>query len=582
MTTQRRITLEQALFSLAFLLALVLRFLNLGMQPLTDLEAKWAIQAAEIARGSNPLLGDHPAYLLLTAVNFFLFGTSNFMARFWPALAGAGLVLVPAAFQKQLGRKAAILLAFLLVFDPGMLAVSRMAGSQMMAVGFMGLCLAAWQSRRHKLAGALGGVALLCGPAAWFGVLGLGLTWFIINFTSGRKKAGPIHENEDVTNDLEPVPALAENNLRTSLVWGVGSLLLVGTLLFLVPNGLSAWAGSIAEFITGWWSPGRLSLWIFPVTLLMYVPVALIFGAVGLVRGIRNHDLITNKLGILAGIYFLMAFAYPAHKTSDLIWMLVPVWGLAALELSRYLEIDLVKKPEVAIASVITFTFMVFVWLDLVSISSSFYDPSIIRSRLLLLLGALLIMTLSMFLVAALWDEKVAGLGIVWGGTIALMLYTVSAGFNSAGFRLPYSAELWQPSSQFVQADLLERTVKDLSVWRRGQTKSMAITATNDLNSPALQWLLRDWHVEQVDALSIDTSPELVILPQGVELKISSAYRGQDFVLSKKPIWDDLPLDGWLRWIAYRKIPEQTEIVVLWARNDLFLDVGAELDSSVP
>jgi len=582
MTTQQRITLEQVLFSLAFLLALVLRFLNLGVQPLTDLEAKWALQAAEIARGSKPLLGEHPAYLLLTAVNFFIFGASNFMARFWPAVAGAGLVLVPAAFQKQLGRKAAILISFFLVIDPGMLAVSRMVGSQMMAVGFMGLSLAAWQYRKYKLAGALGGVALLCGPAAWFGVLGLGLTWLIINLTGGRKKVETIREDENVVNDPGLIPALSENNLRTSLIWGAGTLLLVGTLLFLVPNGLSAWAGSIAEFITGWWSPGRLPLWVFPITLLIYVPLALIFGVIGLVRGIKGRDSITSTLGIMAGVFFLLALAYPAHTTSDLIWMLVPVWGLAAIELSHHMDLDLAKKPEIAISTVITITFMVFVWLDLVSISSSFNDPAIIRSRLMLLLGALLILVLSMLLVAAVWNNKVAGLGIVWGGTIALLFYTVSAGFNAAGFRLPFSAELWQPSSQFVQADLLKKTVIDLSVWRRGQTKNLAITATNDLNSPALQWLLRDWHVEQVDALSIDTSPELVILPPGVELKISSAYRGQDFVLGKKPIWEGLPLDGWLRWIAYRKIPEQTEIVVLWARNDLFLDAGVELDSSVP
>ena len=580
MTTQRRITLEQALFSLAFFLALVLRFLNLGAQPLTDLEAKWALQAAEIARGSNPLLGDHPAYLLMTAVNFFVFGTSNFMARFWPALAGAGLVLVPAAFQKQLGRKAALLLAFFLAIDPGLLAASRTVGSQMMAVGFLGFCLAAWQYRSYKLAGALGGVALLCGPTAWFGLLGLGLTRLIVYFASDRKKIGSIPKNEDVTSDPEPTPDPIKKDLRTALIYGAGSLLLVGTLFFMVPNGLSAWAGSIAEFLTGWWTPGRLPLWVFPVTLLVYVPVALIFGAVGLVRGIKNHDPITNILGIMAGVFFLLALAYPAHKTSELIWMMVPVWGLAAIELSRHLEIDLVKKPEIAVAGMITFTFMVFVWLDLVSISSSFYDPVILQKRLFLLLGALLILILSMFLVAALWDDRVAKLGIVWGGALALLLYTVSASFNAAGFRVLYSAELWQPAGQFVQAGLLEKTVKELSVWRRGQTKSLTITATNDLNSPGLQWLLRDWHVEQVDALSIDTSPDLVILPQGVELKISSAYRGQDFVLSSKPVWDGLPLDGWLRWIAYRKIPEQTEIVVLWARNELFLDSGAELDSS--
>ena len=581
-TPSRRITLEQALFFLAFLLALVLRFVNLGAQPLTDLEAKWALQASEIARGSKPLLGEHPAYLLLTAVNFFIFGTTNFMARFWPALAGAVLVLAPAAFQKQLGRKAAILLAFALALDPGMLAVSRTVGSQAMAIGFMGLCLAAWQLRRYKLAGGLGGMMLLCGSAAWLGVFGLGLSWMIINYADRRKKVETIREVEEMVEHLEPISTLSENKLKTALTWGAGTLLLIGTLLFLVPNGLSAWAGSIADFITGWWSPVRFPLWRFPITLLVYLPLAMILGVIGLVRGIINRDKITIKLGIMAGVLFLLVLVYPARQTKDLVWMLVPVWSLAVIELSRHLDFDPAKKSEIVLTSVIVYAFMVFVWLDLISISSVFNDATIFRSRILLMLGALLILILSMFLVAAIWDEKIVSLGLIWGSTLGLLLFTVSAGLDASGLRQPFSAELWQPAPQFVQADLLKKTVNELSVWRRGQTKSLMVTTTTDINSPALLWLLRDWHVEVVDAIPLDASPDLVILPKGVEMKISSGYQGQDFLIRKTPIWDGLPLDGWLRWIAYRKIPEQSDYVVLWVREDLFQDAGSGLDSSIP
>ncbi|MFH2039748.1 MAG: hypothetical protein ABIJ65_09975 [Chloroflexota bacterium] len=582
MTSSRRFTLEQTLFSLAFFLALVLRFINLGAQPLTDLEAKWALQAAEIARGSKPLLGGQPAYLLLTAVNFFIFGTSNFMARFWPALVGSGLVLVPVAFQKQLGRTAAILLAFALALDPGMLAFSRSVESQMMAVGFMGLCLAAWQSRKYKLAGSLGGVTLLCGSATWFGSFGLGLSWLIINYAGKRKKIETSRKDEELVDDHESIPTLSENNLRTSLVWGAGTLLLVGTMLFLVPNGLNAWAGSIADFITGWWSPVRLPLWRFPVTLLVYAPLALTLSVISLVRGILKRDKTIIKLGILTAVYFLLVLSYTARQTKDLVWMLLPVWSLAVIELDRQLEFDPAKKWEIILASVIMLAFMVYIWLDLISLSSGFNDPTIFRSRIILMLGALLIFILSMFLLAAIWDEKIVFRGLFWGWTLALLLFTISAAFNASGLRQAFSTELWQPAPQFIQADLLEKTVKDLSVWRRGQTKRLMVTTITDLNSPALLWLLRDWQVDVVDALPLDASPDLVILPKGIEMRISSAYRGQDFLIRKTPIWDGLPLDGWLRWIAYRKIPDQSDFVVLWAREDLFQVAGAGLDPSIP
>ncbi|HBG74462.1 MAG: hypothetical protein A2X25_14170 [Chloroflexi bacterium GWB2_49_20] len=583
MTTPRRITLEQGLFSLAFILALVVRFISLGTQPLTDREAKWALQALEIARGSKPLLGSQPAYLLLTAINFFIFGASNFMARFWPALAGAGLVLVPAAFQKHLGRKAAIFLAFALALDPGMLALSRMAGSQMMAVGFIALSLAAWQSRSYRLAGVMGGVALLCGPSAWFGALGLGFTWLILNYSGGRTRVdNTIQDDEGPGIVIPPLPFPVENPRKTAIKWGAGTLLLVGTLFLLVPNGLSAWAGSIVDFMRGWWTPGSVPLWIFLVVLLVYAPLALIFGLIGLARGLRKTDRTSIQLGLLSGTFFLLALIYPVHQAGDLVWMLVPVWSLAAIELSRYLDFGSARKWQIALVAGVTFAFMVFIWLDLISIPSAFTDPGILQSRMMLLLGALLLMILSMFLAAAVWEERIAQWGIVYGGAFALLLYTVSAGLNAAGLRQPFSSELWQPAPQFVQADLLIKTVDELSDWSKGHIQSLDITISSDLNSPALLWLLRNWQVEQVDALALDASPDLVILPQDVEIRLASAYRGQDFILRKTPVWYGLPLDGWLRWIVFRKIPEQSEFLVLWAQDDLFLDAGAGLDTSTP
>jgi len=368
-TTSRRISFEQALFSLAFILALVVRFINLGAQPLTDLEAKWALQALEIARGSKPLLEAQPAYLLLTAVNFFIFGASNFMARFWPALAGAGLALAPMAFQKQLGQKAAIILAFALALDPGMLALSRMAGSQIMAIGFMVLCLAAWHTRNFKLAGIMGGVALLCGPSAWFGVLGLGLTWSLMNYAGARKRVdNTTREDEEPESVIPPIAYPLENPLKISLTWGAGTLLLVGTLLFLVPNGLSAWAGSIAEFVGGWWTPGTVPIWMLLTALLVYMPLALIFGLYRLMHGLIKSDRKSTHIGLMAGILFLLALIYPARQTGDLIWMLVPIWSLAAIELSRHLDFGSARKWEIKVTAVVTFAFMVFMWLDLISI----------------------------------------------------------------------------------------------------------------------------------------------------------------------------------------------------------------------
>ena len=87
---------------LAFLLALGLRFIRLGELPLTNSEARLALDALQIAQGGSPALSSHVAYTNLTAILFFLVGSFNFLARFWPALVGSALVFVPLLFREQI------------------------------------------------------------------------------------------------------------------------------------------------------------------------------------------------------------------------------------------------------------------------------------------------------------------------------------------------------------------------------------------------------------------------------------------------------------------------------------------------
>ena len=54
MRTFRRETL---LYILALALGLAVRLIQLGTLPLTDLEAKWALQALGVAQGTGPALG---------------------------------------------------------------------------------------------------------------------------------------------------------------------------------------------------------------------------------------------------------------------------------------------------------------------------------------------------------------------------------------------------------------------------------------------------------------------------------------------------------------------------------------------
>ena len=113
---------EGWLYGLAFLIALGFRLIQLGASPLTDSEASLAMQALHIAQGKAPLLGAQPGYILLTSILFSVINTTNFMARFAPAVVGSALVFAPYFFQDRLRPRPALVLAFLLAIDPGLVA----------------------------------------------------------------------------------------------------------------------------------------------------------------------------------------------------------------------------------------------------------------------------------------------------------------------------------------------------------------------------------------------------------------------------------------------------------------------------
>ena len=164
-----RLKYEGWLYGLAFLIALGLRLVQLGAAPLTDSEATFALQALHIANGTHPLLGPQPAYILLTSVLFLIFESTNFMARLVPALVGSVMVFAPMLFREQLRPRPALILAFLFAIDPGLVALSRLAGGVVLAVTFTLFAWGMWNHRRFVPAGIFrrSGPALRERPSGW-------------------------------------------------------------------------------------------------------------------------------------------------------------------------------------------------------------------------------------------------------------------------------------------------------------------------------------------------------------------------------------------------------------------------------
>jgi hypothetical protein len=308
-------------------------------------------------------------------------------------------------------------------------------------------------------------------------------------------------------------------------------------------------------------------------------------------------------------VILLLVLFYPARQVTDLGWVIVPLWALAALELARHFEIPAEITREVSGVIVLTLIILTFAWLDLASLVGLPSASADANQRLVVFLATILLLILSLGLVALGWTVKIAKLGGLWGLVAALGVYTLAMAWGATGLRTPQGVELWAPRARIGEADLMLKSVDQLSDWSNGQKDSQSVTIVG-LDSPALEWLLRDHHVTTADALDPSSSPPLVITPTGVNTvgitptgvntvgvtptgentvgitpqvnqpKLASSYRGQDFVWRQIPAWDIVVPSNWIDWLVFHKLPQDSERIILWARNDLFLD--AQTPSTTP
>ena len=571
---------EGWLYWLAFLIALGFRVTQLGALPLTDSEASLALQSLHIAQGRAPLLGPQPGYILLTGVLFAVIDSTSFLARFLPAITGSAFVFLPWFFRDRLKALPALILAFLFAIDPGLVALSRQASGTMLAAAFLLFAWAMWRHGRSIPAGIFAGLALLSGPSLWAGLLTLGLTWLFIQGTESK----PATEQTSITNPQLPLYSLSFTNpqLRPALLSLLITLLLGGTLFFLSPNGLSAWLSALPAYLQGWTSPSAMTPGRTLLAFIVYEPLGVFLAALSFVRGYRTRSRRMVRLGLWLGVALLLAIFY--RQMSELVWAIIPLLTLAALELARAFSIYKEERLEVGVVVLALTILLVYIWFDLAKIG---VDPhsqlgattlpffgrniQIAAAPYLVLLGAFLILILCISFVAFGWSTRTAWLGTTWALVLFLGVYTLASAWGASGYRSRNGIELWRPDPPPVQSELLLTSVNDISEFSLGHVYAQPVTIMG-IDSPALEWALRHRQVEVASTLDPQVAPPIVITPQMNDLGLPSAYRGQDFTWRASPQWEAITSPDWIRWLVFRQLPQQNETIILWARDDLFPD----------
>jgi len=328
---------------------------------------------------------------------------------------------------------------------------------------------------------------------------------------------------------------------------------------------------AIVEYVRGWVTPSNVPGGRVFLSLLTYQPLSVLLAVIALGRGWLGGNRRVIRLSVWMLVALLLAVFYPAHQVHDLAWALIPLTALAALELSRHFDLRPEERVEVGGVIVLTVLILVFAWLDLASIPWIANPSGEANLRLWLLFGSLFLLVVSILLVAVGWSLRTARLGAVWGITIFLGLYMLSAGLAAGRLRANYTSELWDAGPYPVHAGLIASTVADLSQWSKGWNDSVQVTIY-DIDSPALRWALHRHAITTVAGLDPKTAPPVLITPLISTPGLAASYRGQDFTWNQEPNWDSALSGDWLRWLVLREMPQKYETVLLWARNDLFLD----------
>ncbi len=553
----RRISPENLWLAAAFVLALLVRLFKLGDIPLSDAEARWAMQAFDLSRGIPSVnLGSQAGYVMFTTLIFYVFQASNVAARLLPAVAGSLVALTPAFFRDRLGARLAIVLSFVLALDPGLLAISRQVGTPTLAMASVFLAWACWRNGRNAWTGFFVGLALLSGPALWPGLVGLALAYGLFR--------GIFSDEKGLSFDRPRLLSVAG--------YALGTYLVAGSLFLRQPAGLGAGLASLPDYLRGWVATPDTPALRMMLTLALYQPLPIVLAVIQLVRGIRSRHSLTIFSGLWLVTSLVLALAYPARQVADLGWALLPLWILASLQLVEQLEPIQDGIWETVGMFTLTVAILTFSWFNFSAIALVPMDANMLQLRIYVLAGSIGLLILSIVLVALGWSVQTARQGAAWGAILFAIVYTLGASAAAAQIRAYRTTELWSVSPSTAQADIVTSQLHEFSLWKAGANQSLDIVIA-DLDSPALRWLLRDWEVSVTSSASLDASPAIVFTAgQQASPVLQSAYRGQDVLWRTYPGWEQASGADWLRWIITHDMPSGRENLILWARTDIFPD----------
>lgn len=591
------LSIENFLYLVFLSLALALRLYHLGASPLAEAEAREALVAFQWVRGLPALgLPHSPGYFFFTSLFFFIFGAGDTIARLAPALAGASLALLPALFRDKLGRPQALLTSGLLTISAGMLAASRTADGTLLALAGLGWGVGLFRRYLHDkalptllLSAGLLSLGLASGAPFITGSVVCLLATSIVAWLNPEEREGL----------RSAWAAVRVQGVVFLVALGVATLLTAAVGLAYLP-GLGALTGSWQDWAAGFLpSPAGRAPGLFPLFLVAYEPLILVFGAAGSVLAFRRNSgqplaeadtagetqtpaqsaaSVKQWLFWSALIAFVFGLVYGGRTLSMLAWVAVPLAGLAACALVEIIGAlwAPAEWPNLAVQVAIVLTLLVFAAIRLTNfVFESYSGAASANANIFLALIAFLMAVGISLLFGAGWSWKSATVGATLSAVLVLAAVSFFSGWGLTQTQAASPAELWWQTPTAEAVDRLVQTARHVSNFSVGSDYDVPLTVQSDTAAApgwVLRWVFRDFtHATFVAELDPLVNTTVVVAPAAVESPaLGSAYKGQAFAFRRS--WTS-SLGGvdWVAWALYRQAPAQTiqtDKLILWVRQD--------------
>ncbi len=541
-------------YGFLLIFAVILRFHQLQMPFLSEREAAVALQAAG---NSQDVSGASGISALLHMV-FFAFGESEITARFVPAFFGLLTVLLPFLFIQSIGMETAILASVLLMFDPGQIAFSRQVDGATLTL--FGLLLASgfFVDRKAIPVGIALGLALLGSPIVWPALISILLAIWFMYFR--RQIDNPLPDCFSIWNGDE---------IRKGIIALILTVLVTGSGFGTQFAGVAAPFTNLMNYFQGWAAGDGISLFLVLFSFLLYQPMILVIGLIEGIRTYKDENRFNAFLLRLFGFSLLLAIIYPSREMDGILISYLPLLLLAARFLVKLIPI--LEKPDLtALGQMLLVVLLVpFIWLNFIVLKFPIENQDAML-HLAAVIGAFILLVIASILIRLGWPPSQASTGLWMGVGVLLLVFAFSTAWRSTGLGSYPEAELWNYHGVSDEMDLLRDTASDLSEWNISSRNGINIVLIKN-SSSALRWALRDFTSVSDDAYLPNLSNPAIVITDDEEVpSLAQAYRGQDFVITKRTAWSLILPEEWIRWYAFRELPGEKLQKVLWARTDLF------------